>query len=256
MARRGRKRDLTREIRYWELLSQGIGTIEACRLVGVSRKMGYRWRAEMGGMLTKNPPALSGRYLSLFERQRIALWHDRGVSIREIARHVGRSPSTVSREIRRDSHDWDERYEPVMAHLRASERAKRPKVGMIESSRWLTREIQGKLAQHWSPEQIHLHLRRLHGGDPARTVCVETIYQALYRPTEGGLSRSLTSKLRSGRSLRRRQRRIDRRSPRFAAAMRTIHQRGEGVLDRQQPGHWESQWFCQAAMGSGCSGSM
>ena len=239
MARRGRKRDLTREIRYWELLSQDIGTIEACRLVGVSRKTGYRWRAEMGGVLTKNPPASSGRYLSLFERQRIASWHDRGVSIREIARHAGRSPSPVSRELRRNSRDWDERYEPVMAHLRASERAKRPKVGKIESSRWLTREIQGKLAQHWSPEQIHLHLRRRHGGDPARTVCVETIYQALYRPTEGGLSRSLTRKLRTGRSLRRRQRRIDRRSPRFAAAMRTIHERGEEVLDRQQPGHWE-----------------
>lgn len=139
MARRGRKRNLTREIRYWELLSQGIGTIEACRLVGVSRKTGYRWRAEMGGVLTKNPPASSGGYLSLFERQRIASWHDRGVSIREIALHVGRSPSTVSRELRRNSRDWDERYEPVMAHLRASERAKRPKVGKIESWRWLTR---------------------------------------------------------------------------------------------------------------------
>jgi hypothetical protein len=49
MARRGRKIDIDREIRYWELLSQGIGTVEACRLVGVSRKTGYRWRAEMGG---------------------------------------------------------------------------------------------------------------------------------------------------------------------------------------------------------------
>jgi len=49
MAKRGRKRDLNRELRYWELLSQGIGTVEACRLVGVSRKTGCRWRAEMGG---------------------------------------------------------------------------------------------------------------------------------------------------------------------------------------------------------------
>lgn len=58
MARRGRKRDRTREIRYWELLSQGIGTIEACRLVGVSRKTGYRWRAEMGGTSVRNHPEL------------------------------------------------------------------------------------------------------------------------------------------------------------------------------------------------------
>ena len=88
----------------------------------------------MGGVLTKNPPASSGRYSSLFERQRIASWHDRGVSIREIARHVGRSPSTVSREVRRNSRDWDERYDPVTAHLQASERAKQPKVGKTESS--------------------------------------------------------------------------------------------------------------------------
>lgn len=159
------------------------------------------------------------------------------MSISEIARHFGRSTSTVSRELRRNARDSDERYEPVMAHLRACKRAKRPKVGKIESSRWLTGEIQGKLSQHWSPEQIHLHLRRLQNGDPARTVCVETTYQALYRPTDGGLSRSLSRKLRTCRSLRRRQHRIDRRSPRFAAAMRTIHQRGEEVLHREQLGH-------------------
>lgn len=159
--------------------------------------------------------------------------------IRGIARHSGRSSSSVSRELHRNACDWDEGYESVTAHLRASERAKRPKVGKIESSRWLTSEIQGELSQHWSNEQIHLHLRLFHCGHPARTVCVETIHQALYRPTEGGLSRSLTRKLRTVRSRRRRQRRIDRRSPRVADAVRTIHERGEEVRDRQQLGHWE-----------------
>jgi len=53
MGRRGRKRDLGREVEYWELLASGIGTVEACRLVGVSRKTGYRWRAEMGGVISK-----------------------------------------------------------------------------------------------------------------------------------------------------------------------------------------------------------
>ncbi len=97
-------------------------------------------------MLTKKPTTSSGRCLSLFECQRIALRHDRGVNIREIARHVGRSPSTVSRKPRRNARDWDDGYEPVMAHLRASEQAKRPKVGKIESPRWLPREIQGVLS--------------------------------------------------------------------------------------------------------------
>ena len=239
MGKRGRKRDLDREIRYWELLVTGVGTVEACRRVGVTRKTGYRWRSEMGGVIAKKHAAVSGRYLSLFERQRIASLRDRGASVRDIARRIGRSPSTVSRELRRNCRDWDDGYEPVLAHLRAHERAKRPKLGKIASSPWLAKTIQAKLAQHWSPEQIHLHLRAQHGTDPARTVCVESIYQALYRPTEDGLSRSLTRRLRTGRTLRRRQRRADRRSPRFGTAMRTIRDRAPEALDRTEPGHWE-----------------
>jgi IS30 family transposase len=255
MGKRGRKRDLDREIRYWELLASGVGTVEACRRVGVTRKTGYRWRSEMGGVIAKKPSAVSGRYLSLFERQRIASWRDRGASVRDIARRIGRSPSTVSRELRRNCRDWDDSYEPVLAHLRAHERAKRPKPGKIASSPWLAKTIQAKLAQHWSPEQIHLHLRAQHGTDPARTVCVESIYQALYRPTEDGLSRSLTRRLRTGRALRRRQRRADRRSPRFGTAMRTIHDRAPEALDRTEPGHWESQCRCQAVIGRVMAGS-
>ena len=102
MSKRGRKRDLNREIRYWELIASGVGTVEACRRVGVTRKTGYRWRSEMGGVIAKKPAVSSGRYLSLFERQRIASWHDRGASVRDIARRIGRSPSTVSRELRRN----------------------------------------------------------------------------------------------------------------------------------------------------------
>lgn len=178
MGRRGRKRDLDRELQYSELLASGIGTVEACRRVGVTRKTGYRWRAEMGGVIAKKRQPISGRYLSLFERQRIASLHDRGAGVREIARRVGRSPSTVSRELRRNVESWDADYEPVLAHLRAHERAKRPRPGKIEQSKWLTAFIQGKLEQHWSPEQIHLHLRRHHGHDPDRQVCIETIDQA------------------------------------------------------------------------------
>ncbi len=72
MGKRGCKRDLDREIRYWDLIAYGVGTVEACRRVGVTRKTGYRWRAEMGGVIAKKPSDSSGRYLSWFERQRIA----------------------------------------------------------------------------------------------------------------------------------------------------------------------------------------
>ena len=112
--------------------------------MGVARKSGYRWRSEMGGVIVKKPAVSSGRYLSLFERQRIASWHDRGASVRDIARRVGRSSSTVSRELRRNRLDWDDGCEPVLAYLRARERAKRPKTGKIAGSPWLAKTSQAK----------------------------------------------------------------------------------------------------------------
>ena len=95
MGRRGRKRQLDVESEYWKLLQSGVGTVAACKLLGIGRKTGYRWRAENGGL----PPARlaesarSGRYLSLLERQRIATLRDRGLGVREIARRLSSSPS-------------------------------------------------------------------------------------------------------------------------------------------------------------------
>jgi hypothetical protein len=86
MGRRGRKRDLDREVQYWEYLASGVGTVEACQLVGVSRKTGYRWRAEMGGVIARKRSEGSGRYLSMFDWQRIASLHERGHGVRDIAR--------------------------------------------------------------------------------------------------------------------------------------------------------------------------
>jgi len=145
----------------------------------------------------------------------------------------------VSRELSRNSRAWDSRYEPIVAHMRAHEQGRRPKAGKFESSPWRTTLIQSRLDKRWSPEQIHLYLRRHHGDQPDRQACVETIYQSLYRPGEGGLSRSLTKHLRTGRSLRQPQRRPDRRTRRFVEAMRSIHDRPIHVANRDQPGHWE-----------------
>src|SRR5579862_1999180 len=104
MGRRGRKRRLGTEDEYWRLVLDGIGTAEACRRVGIGRKTGYRWRAESGG----SPPvrvaeAVRGkRYLSQFERQRIATLRGQGLGVREIGRRLGRSPSTICRELHRN----------------------------------------------------------------------------------------------------------------------------------------------------------
>jgi hypothetical protein len=102
MARRGRKRKLHVEPEYWRLVLSGVGTVEACRTVGIGHKTGDRWRAEHGG----HPPEKlgeherSGRYLSLLERQRIATLHERGLGVREIADRLSRAASTISRELR------------------------------------------------------------------------------------------------------------------------------------------------------------
>jgi IS30 family transposase len=159
--------------------------------------------------------------------------------VRHIARRGSRSASTISREMASNAKPWDDGYDPLMAHLRAHERARPPKAGKIDQSPWLASFMQDKLNKRWSPEQIHLHLRRHHARSPDRQVSVETIYQCLYRPGEGTLSRSLTRQLRTGRSMRRRQRRLDRRTRRLVAAMRSIHDRPGSVDDRRQPGHWE-----------------
>jgi transposase len=114
LARRGRKRRLGIEDEYWQLIRSGVGTVEACRLVGIGRKTGYRWRAERGGLppLRQGERERSERYLSLLERQRIATLRRQGMSTREVARRPGRSPSTIRRELRRNGARSDRRPEP------------------------------------------------------------------------------------------------------------------------------------------------
>src|SRR5882762_7311303 len=105
MARRGRKRRLDLESWYWQLIMSGMGTVEACKIVGIGRKTGYRWWAENGGLppAQLSEPARAGRFLSLVERHRIATLRRQGLGVRAIADAVGRAPSTISRELRRNT---------------------------------------------------------------------------------------------------------------------------------------------------------
>jgi IS30 family transposase len=242
MGRRGRKRQLGREDEYWQLILNGIGTVEACRLVGITRKTGYRWRAERGGL----PPlrlAESGRgirYLSRFERERIATLRGRGLGVRHIARLLGRSPATISRELRRNMlpHDGGV-YDADLAHARARERARRERTGRLCEDDELRAVVQEKLELEWSPEQISAWLRLEHPTRPDWHVCHETIYQALYHGAKGGLSRQLTKKLRTGRPLRKRRRRLQERSPRFIAQGLLIDHRPPVADLRTRIGDWE-----------------
>lgn len=241
MGRRGRKRRLDLESEYWRLVGSGVGTVEACKQLGIGRKTGYRWRAENGGL----PPAAlsegvrSDRFLSLLERQRIATLRRDGLGVREIALELDRSPSTVSRELRRNTADHDRNYDGDLAHARARERARRPRRGRLIADHDLRHEVQSKLELEWSPEQIAGWLRSTFPDRPAWHLCHETIYQALYLGGRGGLRRELTKRLRTGRPLRRRRRSTTERRPRFVTPGRLIDERPEIVNDRTRPGDWE-----------------
>src|SRR5215207_3314956 len=155
VGRRGRKRQLGVEDEYWALILAGVGTVEACRVVGIGRKTGYRWRAERGGLPPRRLAETdrSGRYLSLLERQRIATLRRQRMTVREIARRLGRSPATICRELRRNtsSHDVGG-YDGDLAHSRARERMRRPGRGRLGTDPQLRAVVQAKLELEWSPE--------------------------------------------------------------------------------------------------------
>src|SRR3954454_13629461 len=156
MGRRGRKRRLDVESEYWLLLGSGVGTVEACKRLGVGRKTGYRWRAENGGLQAAalSDGARGQRYLSLLERQRIATLRRDGFGVRRIAGELGRSPSTVSRELRRNTAAHDRSYDGDLAHARARERLRRPRRGRLLVDYELRAQVEAKLELEWSPEQI------------------------------------------------------------------------------------------------------
>ncbi|WP_327686527.1 IS30 family transposase [Streptomyces sp. NBC_00467] len=164
----------------------------------------------------------------------------RGLGIREIAGLLGRVPSTVSRELRRNSrpHDYG-RYDPDLAHHRGRERAGRPRRSKLSTDPDLKAEVQDKLNLEWSPEQIAAHLRSRRPDRPERHLRHETVYRALYQGAKGGLSRTLTRKLRTGRPLRKQRRRSDQRMPRFVAPAVLTDRRPPVIELRERLGDWE-----------------
>lgn len=240
MARRGRKRNLEKERLYWDLLASGLGTVEACRQVGIGRRTGLRWRRENGGVrprrrVVEPAPLATGRqHLSLFERERIQTLASQGAGVREIARRLGRCPSTISRELRRTG-DGDA-YEAGAAHQHAVRLARRHRRSKLAADVWLHEFVQDKLEQEWSPEQISGYLATHH---PEHSVSPETIYQGLYLPHRGALRRDLASRMRTGRTLCQPHRRTAKRTTRFIDPGRLIDDRPAEADDRAVAGHWE-----------------
>ena len=228
--------------RYLQLIAQGVSNSEACRLVGINRKTGTRWRYGRSvrnsvGEVLHYPPVKakdvrprSPRYLSDHERIRIADLLAAGMTVRCIAAELGRAPSTISREIRRNG-DPDGRYRPHHAEHAARLRACKPRKRRVAVDAVLADALRRLLAKRWSPEQVAHELRVLFVDQPLRWLCKESIYQAIYDPAV-----ALT---RPVRRRRRRRRLLGLQRRGRLTAMRMIDERPVEVQDRIEAGHWE-----------------
>ena len=224
-------------------------------------------------MPTVTQAPLSGRYLSFAEREEIAILHARGCGVREIARSLGRSPSTISRELRRNAatRSGGCEYRDTTAQWHADRRAQRPKTAKLTANdrlrgyvqdrlageverpdgtavagpqvRWIGRRhgrrMDRRWARGWSPEQISARLPVDFPDDESMRVSHEAIYQALYVQGRGALRRELTACLRTGRALRVPRARSRARGKGFVSEEILISERPAEAEDRAVPGHWE-----------------
>lgn len=177
--------------------------------------------------------------LTLGEREEISRALGAHQSIRQIARHLGRAPSTVSREIARNSRlRW--RYRAHISDRRAWDRALRPKPCHLATHPQLARVVAQKLRLEWSPQQIAGWLAREFGDDKSMRVSHETIYKSLFIQARGVLKKQLTAHLRRGRTLRRGRGYANNGPGRgqISGAV-SIRERPAQVEDRAVPGHWE-----------------
>jgi transposase, IS30 family len=223
-------------VRFWEGVRAGLLPGEAVVAAGLSWRA-QRWFGEAGGVKANGPGPVSGRYLSLAEREEIALGRAAGKPVRQIARELGRAASTVSREVGRNSSGGGS-YRAMAAQYRAEVRARRPKTAKLAGNEELRGWVQGKLRKRWSPEQISRRLAAEFPGRPEMRVSPETIYQSLYVQGRGALRRELAKSLRTGRALRKPRRKEGERRGRIAG-MVNISERPAEAADRAVPGHWE-----------------
>jgi IS30 family transposase len=239
-------------------------------------------------MRSVSPAPLSGRYLSFTEREEIAIAHAQSLGVREISRRLGRSPSTISRELRRNAATRGGvlDYRATTAQWHADRRARRPKVaklaandklrdyvqdrlsGVIETPdgsvvpgptvRWIGRRHgrrqDRRWAKSWSPEQISNRLRADFPDDDSMRISHEAIYQALYVQGRGALRRELVACLRTGRALRVPRARTRGRGKKFVTAEVMISERPAEADDRAVPGHWEGDLIL--GLGSSAVGTL
>lgn len=258
---------------FWVRVAAGASSEDAALATGVSQPVGTRWFRQAGGMAPISLGPCSGRYLSFAEREELALLNAQGLAVREIARRMGRSPSTVSRELRRNATTRGGvlRYRATVAQWKADRVASRPKTAKLAHNARLRAYVQDRLAgdvadsrgqpipgpqvpwkrrRHgrradrrwgkcWSPQQISRRLPIDFPQDESMRISHEAIYQALYVQGRGALRRELSACLRTGRALRVPRARTRQRGKSFITPDVMISQRPAEAADRAVPGHWE-----------------
>jgi IS30 family transposase len=234
---------------FWGLVRSGMPWREAGLSLG-SRRGSEGWFARAGGVKANGPGPVSGRYLSLAEREEIALGLARRESYRVIGVRIGRPASTVGREVARNGPaawpNGPREYRAVLAQARAEEQARRPKTAKLAGNDELRGWVQEHLEMKWSPEQISARLAAEFPDRPEMRVSHETIYQSLYVQGRGALRRELAASLRTGRALRKPRRKEGERRGKIAG-MVNISERPAEAADRAVPGHWEGDLIVGAA---------
>lgn len=181
---------------------------------------------------------VSSRYLSLEEREEIAVLLAQGKTLSAIGQALERSTSSISREVQRHSHPTLG-YRPYRAHRRAVAARSRAKGSKLKASGDLRNYVKMGLLKRWSPEQISMALIKDFPDDKHMRVSHETIYQALYVQARGGLKREVKEALRTGRTRRKSRKNPLERASRFRDPMVNISERPADIEDRTVPGHWE-----------------
>lgn len=180
---------------------------------------------------------ISPRYLSIEERELIFDLHRNGAGVRAIARRLGRSPGTISKELARNRDEFGV-YLPSYAHRKSVLRRFRPKKRKLDATPALHDAVWSMLKDKYSPQQISGRLAKTYPGDNTMYVCPETIYQSLFFQARGELKKEIATALRRGRAYRTpRGKRVTR--SRFVDPMVMISDRPAEVDDRAVPGHWE-----------------
>ena len=237
--RRGYFRGFTavEKTELWDRWQRGESLKAIGRAFGKPSSSIYYQVAPHGG-IRPAPPRRSRLALTLAEREEISRGIASHQSARAMARLLGRSPSTVSRELGRNG-GYD-RYRAALADAKAFLRARRPKRCKLADSAQLRQAVARKLRLNWSPEQIAGWLKRTHAEDGSCHVSHETIYRSLFVQARGVLKKELLGHLRSRRTIRRSKRAGvdgDRRGQ--IKDLVSIRQRPAAVEDRAVPGHWE-----------------